>query len=65
MALTSKETTAKKQKVLQQLKEKKDIMSKKDERYRKLLEDQRKYFHTIKEFQLACEELETLKGDEE
>lgn len=64
MAATSKETAAKKQKVLQQLKEKKDIMAKKDERYRKLLEDQRKYFQTIKEFQIACDELETLKGEE-
>ncbi|KAK8890210.1 Coiled-coil domain-containing protein 93 [Tritrichomonas musculus] len=64
LTTTSKETTAKKQKVLQQLKEKKDLMAKKDERYRKLLEDQRKYFQTIKEFQLACDELETLKGEE-
>ena len=50
--------------MIEYLKEKKDLMAKKDERYRKLLEDQRKYFQTIKEFQLACDELETLKGEE-
>ncbi|OHT03386.1 hypothetical protein TRFO_29186 [Tritrichomonas foetus] len=61
----SRKTGERKKTVTEELKKKHDILSQKDDTHRKLQENQRKYFQTIKEFQQACDELASLRGEEE
>jgi chromosome segregation ATPase len=58
------ETKQKKSKVVTDLTQKKAEIAELDEQHRKLLEGQRRYFQTVKEYQNAYEELMRLREEE-
>ncbi|KAH0790439.1 Coiled-coil domain-containing protein [Histomonas meleagridis] len=61
----SKQASAKKEKVLEEIAKKREALAKLDEQHRKLLESQRRYFQAVKEYQDLYDRLESLREDEE
>jgi len=59
------QTTAQKEKIEADLSKKKDFLSSQEEKHRKLLEEQRRYFQAVKEYQEAQDELADLLEEED
>jgi predicted transcriptional regulator len=60
----ARETSKQRGTVKQDLQKKTDALGLADEKHRALLEQQRRYFQAVKEYQIAYETLSRLRGEE-
>lgn len=65
METIAKETTARQSKCKRELDQKRAHIASLDAKHRGMLEQQRRYFQAVKEYQIAYETLSKLKGDED